>query len=669
MNDLQLNITKAQLAEMREYLADAIGKIPERTPKTLISEYAERRIMPPASPQPGPWLNSFTPYLVEPMDNMSPSSPIQREIILKSAQGGWTAMAENVLCFYMGELPADVLLMSAGDDVLERWATRRLEPAIDSFGIRDHLRIETANMKSRRSGDKVFSKDYHGCRLDMASSRSASKMRATDKRVLIRDEIDGVSAKLSTGEGYWLDVSWARTKFWGARRKVMDFGTPTTYDKSEIWKAYLMGDQRKFLVACPMCGTMQELEFGNEASQHGLKPVREAGELVDAVYICPHCRDAIYDHQKPELLSSGHWEPTTRTSNRFWRSRHWSSLYSPVMSFLELWQEYEEAMEKPDGMRSFTNLNLGLPFKETGTRLSATRLISLKSNYPRGTVPDGVLYTTVGVDVQQGSQKDDKNPPRLELEILGHGKGYRTWSIEYMRIEGAIDNAFEGAWAKLYEIGKERGLSFERKDGTLFTPRRIFIDSGFRAPTVYQFVERWRATYSCKGMGENYKDETDTKDKRTRDSDRRYKKGKGADGEPLFIVATNEYKRIMRAALKVQRRETGEQSPMFCEFPMDYENNYFKMLNAPELLEDGSFDSMGRRDEAAACRVYAMAAGESWLGDYLEEVRETYRKKGRSEAECKAIRKEHILKKLEQQVHIQLIDGVGSKTAEGERAG
>jgi hypothetical protein len=54
---------------------------PVTLPIQLISEYIEgRRIMPTSTPFPGFWENSRTPYLIEPMDNMSPSSPIQQDI-------------------------------------------------------------------------------------------------------------------------------------------------------------------------------------------------------------------------------------------------------------------------------------------------------------------------------------------------------------------------------------------------------------------------------------------------------------------------------------------------------------------------------------------------------------------------------------------------------------
>lgn len=661
----KLNIPPETRRAMYQYLLEKIEGIPTETPTLTIAEYAERRIMPQSNPRPGPWNNRYTPYLVEPMESLSPMSPIQREIILKAAQGGWTAMAENVLCYYMDLCPSDILFMSAGDDLLERWATRRLEPAIDTFGIRKKIYLENTNAKTRRSGDKVFSKDYQGCRLDMASSRSASKMRATDKRILIRDEIDGVKAQLATGEGYWLDVSWVRTNAWGDRRKVMDFGTPTTYDNSETWKAYLQGDQRKFLVACPICGAFQELEFGSDKTQYGLKPIYAAGSLEEVVYQCKHCRDEIHEHQKDVLLNSGHWEPTTKSSRPTWRSRHWSSLYSPrgMLSWREVYEFYEEAKEKPGGMRGFTNLYLGLPYKEEGTRISAQRLVSLKSTYKRGTVPDGVLFTTVGLDVQRGSQTDEKNPPRLEFEVMGTGKNRRTWSIDYHRIEGAVGNAYEGAWEDLYQMICNGEINYSRNDGTTFAPKRILLDSGDgeSSDVVYEFAERLQNVFPSKGMGTNYVKEPNV-DKRSANDTQRYKYSKLPNGGRLYIISTNEYKRIMRAALRVKRQATGEQDTMFCEFPSDYDNPeqlkkycYFKMLNAEELLEDGSFDSGGRRNEATDCRVYAMCAAEIFLNDMLDTIRTEYRKQGYSDIDCRGITTRHILQKLEQDLPLKRI--------------
>jgi len=650
-NKYSFSMDESQMKLMRAFMDEQVHALPSHISKLLISEYAEKRILPAGSPRPGPWDNSITPYTVETMDNMSPSSPVQREIILKAAQGGWTALAENILCYYMDEYPTDVLFLSAGDSVLERWATRRLEPAIDSFNMRHKLVLaHNAGNSSRRSADKTFSKDYYGGRLDMASARSSGKMSATDKRVLIRDEVDRVPSQLATGEGFWMDVSWARTNSWSDRRKVMDFGTPTTYEKSEMWKAYLLGDQRKFMVPCPMCGTFQVLEFGSEKSQHGVKPVYEGGTLVSAVYMCEHCHDAIRNPQKAKMMQQGYWEPTTRTTEKFWVSRHWNSCYSPFMPWREMYMMYTKAKEERDGMRAFVNLFEGLPYKEQGTRLSATRIISLRSTYKSGHIPEGVLFTTVGVDIQQGSESDPNNPPRIELEVCGHGKNYRTWSIKYIRIEDSVTDAHSGAWQVLFKLIENGELNFENNGGVEFKPVRIFIDSGWLSHVVYSFVQRVRGAFAVKGEGNNYKPDN-TKDARKNNSDRRYKISKNVNETKLYLIATNEYKRILRSALMKQRSIRGKEQPAsFCEFPEDYDAKYFAMLNAEEMLSDGSFESGGRRNEATDCRVYNLCAAEVYLNDNVGVIRAVYRKKGYNERETLNLTKEHVLVKLEKDI-------------------
>lgn len=653
-----LEITDAQVEAMRAYLVSLLGSLPRQTSGLSVAEYATRRVMPAGSPRPGPWSNEWTQYLVETMEFMSPASHIQRDICVKGAQGGWTAAAENILCYYMDEYPADILFMSGTQKMLERWATRRLETAIDTYGFRDKLLFTTGGDaegkggKNRRVGDKMFSKDYFGGRLDMASSRSASEMRATDKRILVRDEVDSAPAKLATGEGYWLDVSYARTNSWGALRKVFDFGTPTTLEGSETWKAYLLGDQRKFLVPCPRCGVFQPLEFGSEKSRHGLKPVRKAGQLVDAVYICDHCHDAMFEADKQEMVSAGYWEPTTTSTNRFWTSRHWPAYYSPVKTWEEIYFDYESAKSKPDGMRSFVNLIDGLPYKETGSKLSVTKLHSLKDDYHEGTIPEGVLFTTVALDVQQGSAKDENNPQRLELEVCGHGHGYRTWSILYKKFIGSVEDAYSGAWEDFYQFILEGGLRFPRRSGTLVAPKRIFLDSGWAPHAVYRFAERVTGAYATKGQGKDYKpDEADKKKHALL-----FKRGQGADGTPIIIISTNDYKRIMQAALRVQPTNHGAPPAGLCRFPREYgtpgtdSERYFEMLTAEERMADGSFESGGRRNEATDCRVGNLCAADSWLHDCVEDLKRKYREKGASEVELRRLTKDLFLTKLERQI-------------------
>ena len=89
-------------------------------------------------------------------------------------------------------------------------------------------------------------------------------------------------------------------------------------------------------------------------------------------------------------------------------------------------------------MRTFVNLQMGLPYKEMGTSPPLDKVIELKGGYRSREIPEGVLFLTCALDVQQGSKTDAKSPPRLEMEILGHGQEFRTWSIEYKVFTGRI---------------------------------------------------------------------------------------------------------------------------------------------------------------------------------------------------------------------------------------
>lgn len=659
----QFEVTDAQLLHMRRFMMSQIAKLPRRVSSLLISEYAElRRVYPPGSRRPGPWRNSWAPYLIESMNFMSPSSEIQRDIVLKGAQLGWTAAAENIICYYMDESPADILFMSATQTMLERWATRRLEPAIDSFGFRHKLIFtsgeggDVRQSKSRRTGDKMLSKDYYGGRFDMATHNSPAGMSATDKRVLIRDEPDRArSPMLTSGEGKFMDVSAARTNAWGALRNIFDISTPTTVENSEIYRAYKDGDQRQFLVPCPHCGVFQPLEMGHDKSNHGLEAIREGGQIVGAVYICDHCHDGIHEADKFQMINAGYWQPTTTSINRYWRSRHCPAFLSMMKSWEEICFDYEKAKSEPGGMRSFRNLIEGLPYKETGMRVSKSALLTLRGDYHWKTIPEGVLFTTVGLDVQKGSTKDKNNPPRLEFEILGHGHSYRTWSIFYKKIIGPVEDAYSGAWEELYQFIAEGGLRFERRSGTEVSPKRIFLDSGWASHAVYRFAERIKGAYAVKGQGNDYK--PDGKDKKR--YAKLFKRGQGADGTPIIIISTNDYKRIMQAALRTKPVLQGKPPAGLCQFPVEYGRNddgledasrYFDMLNAEERMEDGSFDAGQRRNEASDCRVYNLCAADSWIYDSIHALREGYRKRRVAEGEIRRITRDVFLTKIEREM-------------------
>lgn len=646
-------------AEDIEFLIESSKSRPKISPIEKISDYAAaKRILPPGTPFPGLWKNHHTPYGIEVMDNMSPWSPIQHTVVMKGPQLGFTALAENVVCYWMDESPAPILFMSATDDLLIDWATKRLEPAIDSCDFRHKIFAQTENTKTRRTGDNSMSKDYIGGFLIMSSAQSAAKMRSNSVRILIRDEIDGSPKELRTGEGNWLEVSLARLDGWDIRKKILDISTPTTFQRSSIFPNYKAGDCRKFLVPCPHCKKPQELEMGTSESTSGLKGDYEAGILKTAYYLCDHCHNAFFNHHKSDFLKQGNWVPTTKSSDPLLRSYQIGSLYSPVgmLSWLDALKRYEKGMKDPDKAQAATNLVLGMPFKETGSRPNYQKVCENRGDYEEGVVPDGVLFLTIGIDVQVGSKKDVHNPPRLELEVLGTGAGYRTWSILYRRFEGEVTDPFEGAWEAMNKWALDGGLTFYRDDGMPFDVKLVFIDCGIGVSdylqAVYNFSERWQNTYPSKGFDIVPGKKGQSKYKSGPNSTDRYRAAsvKSSRGQLIYQIGTLLYKKRVYNHLKIERQMTGNQKPGFCDFPSSRDDKYFKMLTAEDQLSDGSFEAYGRRNESLDCRVYASCAADVYLDALVSEAKDNAKKKGASAVELTQVNKVWVLQHLERRI-------------------
>lgn len=608
------------------FLREQNSHKPTDPPPASVSEWVHgRRVLPTNTPFPGFWDNAKTPYLVEIMDALSPYSPVQVVSVMKGVQLGLTAAAENVIGFFISAVPTEVLYVSATDELLEKWSAKRLDPLIDSIGMRDKIvaQVDPQRAKSRRSGDKVLTKEYPGGTLNMASAQSAAGLRSDSKRVLILDEVDGAPRLLKTGEGDWLSVAYGRTAAWGARSKIMEFSTPTTFEDSLIRERYEKGDQRKFFVPCPLCGVMDTLEFKH--LRHEMKD----GQLHKVWYQCPHCDGKLYNHHKDEMLRYGEWRPTAQPQIRGHRSYHISSMYSPtgMLTFYKMYEKYLEAQQTPGGLRSFVNLYLGLPYKEKGSRPKIENVIALRGEYMDGKdVPPGVLFLTAAIDVQRGSDRDPNNPPRLELEICGHGSQFRTWSLLYKWFLGdTTKGAFQGAWAELHKWAESGGLTMKRSDGVLFPVQLALIDcgDGMYNDIVYAFTQRWASTMPVKGVNVLKKRKDEAGDEAGPMNFKRYRIARSEkSGDVAFVEAsTNYYKAQIYTNLNIPRRDIGPQAPGFCDFPRDRDQSYFLGLTSEERRTDGSFHAGGRRNEALDLRVYNLCAGDVFLAGKVADAR------------------------------------------------
>lgn len=639
-----------------EYLAELVDQKPTDPGATSIAEAIHGvRIMPAGTPLPGIVDVYKTPYLLELMENMSPGSPIKRTTVMKSVQSAMTWFAECVIAAWQLNWPTKMLYLTATREALSKW-TKRLEALISSMGLRERIVSSNTDRKSRTTGDKALSKTFMGGgALEMGSLQSPSDLASDAVQVAIADEVDRAPEQLKTKEGNFLRVLGGRLEAFDWKAKFLVFSTPTTWEDSLVYKEFLLGDQREYFVPCKHCGHMFFMEF-----KHLIPEYDKDGMLDYAWLECPECKGKHMNSDKTWMLApenGAEWRPQAIPTMKDHRSYHISKMMVPVglATWRNVYQEYLNA-KAADDMAPFYNLQLGLPFKEKGARPKLGVVMELKGNYRSRDIPYGVLFLTCAVDVQRGSQTDPNKPPRLEMEILGHGQEFRTWSIEYKVFTGriwridkntgesvvlkggaaeaekykgndayeieydlGIDNPYKGAYAELHEWALEY-FTYTRADGMKFTPLIVFVDSGDGDPTsmgaVYGFCQRpeWKNTFPIKGRGvikRKLKGEID--DPVDDNSMVRYRPQRSAETREVeyYTISTWHYKAHLFNNLNVKRVDFEPQGPRFCDFPMDYSEKYFKQLTANERLSNGSFrDLPGQDREALDIRVYGLCAAD-----------------------------------------------------------
>jgi phage terminase large subunit GpA-like protein len=475
-------------------------------------------------------------------------------------------------------------------------------------------------------------------------------MRQESIMIMIRDEIGLIPMQMSSGEGNPLKVSDGRTVAFDetGRVKILDYSTPGLSGYCLIEMQYNKGDKRKYRVKCPLCGKRQHLGMGDEKSNWGLKGDYKAGKLINAHYLCFHCNDAIFNHQKIEMIETGIWEPTSTPIAKDFRSYIFPAFYSPMLNWLTIRKEYDEAINEGDnGMRSFTNLYLAKPFEPTGEQPEFKSVIEIRSKYKSGEVPPGILYLTMFVDVQRGMDKfkdytqeeitayakKHKNNhvrlqelPRLEAEVMGHGAQFRTASIIWNTIYGQINNYTLGSWDQLREW-IEPGLIFKRKDGFEFPVQTIFIDSGdgMYSDLVYNFCSPKPSVYASKGAATPKKDKLKLVniDSMVAGNIYNFKLSKQANGQNIILINTNYYKGAIYRLLKNVSPGSDNQIPNSHITPADYPDYYFQQLRAEKQKTDGTFHNpANKRNEALDSLVGNKAESDFIIQGFIEADRE-----------------------------------------------
>lgn len=583
--------------------ARAEGIRPE--PQLTVSEWADRHRQLPqkSSAEPGPWRTSRTPYLREIMDCLSTTSDVEEVVVMSAAQIGKSEVLLNAVGYVIDHAPGPAMIVQPTELLAKRFSRQRLEPLIT---ITPRVARKVKPARVRDSGNTVLSKEFPGGQLILTGANSAVGLRSMPARYVFMDEVDGYPID-SDEEGSPIALAEARQRTF-ARKKRAKVSTPTIAGRSAIEAAYTASDQRRFYVPCPDCGEMQPLEFKQlQWSKQGL-PAEQA------FYECRACFFPMQNHQKTAMLAGGEWRAEAPEKIGKIRGYHLNALYAPVgwMSWGDIARQFVDSHKDPEKHRVFINTVLGEVWTSKGDAPEWEALYLRRDTYAIGTVPSGALLLTAGVDVQ----KD-----RLVYEVVGWGRGKRSWSIDYGELPGETADLERGPWSALDAL---LARNYPHEAGGFLTIRLLAIDSGFNTQTVYDWSRRYPISrviaVDGRDHGEIINSPTSVE---VHVSGRRSKRG-----AKIWPVGTGKAKGELYGWLRLTQPIDGsEPAPGFCRWP-EYGPEYFKQLASEQLVTRKNRRGylkvewevvLGRQNHVLDCRVYARAAAALAQLDRFQE--------------------------------------------------
>lgn len=501
--DIEYNSRQKLLKHIRSWHTDSF--IP------LISEWAaENRYLPPGTTEyPGMYDNTITPYLVQIMNDLHPSSDYEMVSIMKGTQtGATTGVIENSVGHSIKYKLHNILSVITSQDMAKMRSSAAIDVMIDNSNLKDCMKPMSNRIK-RKVADSTWYKEMHGNRrMLMTSYNSITGAKSFNWSLVILDELDEAPGGDFKGQGDIEAIFKGRTKTIRGF-KIIKISTPTN-TQGRIYKNFMEGDQQYYYVRCPLCGEYQVLKILYGGADYGLTARAETIDNISLIipdsvkYICKFCKKDLYEHQKGDMLNAGKWIATAKAINPRYRSYHISNLMSPVVfySWRQCMQEFAET-DFGQNILKFKNFRIdveGWPWESKSEKKDWQELKSRAENYQLGSVPDGFPVVVAGIDTQKN---------RLEMQVVAYGKGMKTAVIDYIQFFGDTYDRNNKVWRDCKEFLITKRYKYK---GITVPITLIAIDSGYNPGAeesensvraehvVYDFVaENYTRMIACRG--------------------------------------------------------------------------------------------------------------------------------------------------------------------------
>jgi len=432
------------------------------------------------SVEPGKYNVDRTPFLRQPMEELSTNSSTQRVVMMFAVQLGKTETMNNWIGYCIDHAPAPMLMCQPTLQMAQRLSKQRLESMLQDTPC---LAEKIPPPRSRDSGNSQLAKLFPGGILILTGANSASSLRSMPAKYIGLDEVDAYPGDVE-GEGDPVALAEKRASNY-TKKKILLTSTPTIKDFSRIEAEYENSDQRKFYVPAPCCGAFQVLNFDQ------LK--WENKDLSTVKYECEVCKEQFDETAKTTMLRKGEWR-ATKPENAGKTAGFWlNGLNSPLgwFSWSEMVDEFLKAKDDPALMRTWTNTRKAETFSyEYQSKLNAESLLQIRENYLPSEIPKDVVCLCLGVDVQGGMGSATQ---RLEISCWGFGAdpsgiGEQMYLIDHTIIYGDPNQG--EVWKGLDILLTQ---TFDHPDGGKLKISGCAVDSGGLATqSVYDYCTKRR---------------------------------------------------------------------------------------------------------------------------------------------------------------------------------
>jgi phage terminase large subunit GpA-like protein len=568
------------------------------------SDWVEQNVVMD-QPFPGPYRYSKTPYCREIIDCLAPDHPARWVVWMKGLQIGASAgVIIPGLGWIIKESPARTYFTVGAPELVEK-AVEKLDLMIDNAGLRNYIRSQAQRARANKSGDTNTKKDFSGGYIVITSANNHKNWRDVSLKYGFFDDFEAVKSS-SKESGDTRSLIEGRFAAFSDTHKIFYISTPELKLNSNIEAAYLLGDQRKFLLPCPVCHDFIEIvwdleEDGKKKGGIYFERDNHGGLIEKSVgYVCQQCAGFFKDNNKQQQLNDGHWKPTAIPSRMGFYSYHSSSLIAPagMYGWLHYAHKYCEATplgqpRKEALWKTFVTTTLALTYEEEAEETSATQIQRNQRAYEPFTIPEAVsmadgngriVQLTLFADMNgnmKGYHKMQEDDARLDWEILAHTESGSTYSIAQGSIgtfvpgQGKERKDDRALWSYDYnhprcvwpELDKIASRIFDTDSGRKMKIALTGVDSGNYTEFAYAYQGKSNNDIVCtKGDKEQEYLRWQLDVKPVKDSVEK--------PEKLYILTVGYLKDDLSNYMRLNWTEGDPQPPNFMNFPMSNDGMY-----------------------------------------------------------------------------------------------